>query len=76
MKVFGWSLAVALAVVGIAVVAVLGGMGRETAANWMLGAIVVGGLVMAWRFGPALMRPNPPKGGPVDLDSAPDRGDT
>ena len=66
LKVFAWSFAVAVLVLGVVVAAAVGWLTREAAPYWMLGVLVVGGVVIGLRFGPALFRPQPSKDKPAE----------
>jgi arginine exporter protein ArgO len=56
LKVIGWSFVLAIVVVAVAVAAVVGWIKQESAPQWMLGIIMVGGILLALWYGPALRR--------------------
>ena len=74
LKVFGWSFAVAVIVLGVAAATTVGWIPREAAPYWMLGVIVAGGVAIGRRLGPALLRARPAKGKPTEPGAASDRG--
>src|SRR5579864_2282895 len=73
LKVFAWSFAGAVLVLGVAAAAAVGWLTREAAAYLALGCLVAGGVVIGRRFSQALMQQQPRKDRPAH-PSAPDRG--
>ena len=76
LKVFGWSFAVAVVVLGVAAAAAVGWLTREAAPFWMLGVLVAGAVAIGRRFGPALLRPQPSKDKPAEPGATPDHEGT
>ena len=72
LKVFGWSFALAAAVLGTAIAATLGGLSREAASYWMLGVFLAGVVAICLRFVPELIRRQPSKDKPAEPGAAPD----
>jgi hypothetical protein len=72
LKVFAWSLAVAVVVLGIAVPVGVGWLTKEAAAYLMLGCLGVGGVVIGRRFSRPLLQKPPRKDEFTEPSAAPD----
>jgi hypothetical protein len=76
LKVFGWSSAVAVLVLGVAVAAAFGWLTKEAAAYLMLGGLGVGGVVIGGRFSRVLAQQQPREDKPADPYADPDHDGT
>jgi len=71
LLVFGWSVAVAVLVLGVGAAAAVGWLTKDAAAYLMLGCIVVGAAVIGRKFRRALLQQQPPKNKPADAELHP-----
>jgi hypothetical protein len=73
LTVLGWSVALAVLVLGVAVTAAVGWLSKEAAGYMMLGCLVVGSLVIGRRFGRGLLQQPSRKDEQAAPNAAPDR---
>ena len=75
LKIFAWSFALAVVVLGVGFAAALGWMTKESAPYWMLGILLAGVVAIRLWLGPKLLRPVPPQVRRAKRDPAGDPDD-